>query len=199
MSLFRQTIKVDERSAHFAHLLSSDGARGVSMVVPRLFDLRVISESLDDIEIMMLSSQSVDTDGMYLMTNGLDALILIGINAQPAMLKQLLNVENLDQLVGGSSTPTPNATPTLTPNATPTPTPITVPVLNNPINQGFFQLMNKLRKQYGRYMRLRICKRSDQYDVQFHMQLVEDRNTAGMSYVEYLCHVHRLIQNKMIY
>ena len=27
-------------------------------------------------------------------------------------------------------------------------------------------------------------------------RLVEDRSPAGMSYVEFLCHVHRLIQNK---
>ena len=30
----------------------------------------------------------------------------------------------------------------------------------------------------------------------FYAKLTEDRNVAGMSYVDFLCHVHRLIQNK---
>lgn len=37
----------------------------------------------------------------------------------------------------------------------------------------------------------------DPAEVAFFNLLVEDRSTAGMSYVEYLCQVHRLIQNKM--
>eukprot|EP01025_Chloroclados_australasicus_P045131 TRINITY_DN4924_c0_g1_i11.p1 TRINITY_DN4924_c0_g1~~TRINITY_DN4924_c0_g1_i11.p1 ORF type:complete len:931 (-),score=84.22 TRINITY_DN4924_c0_g1_i11:306-3011(-) len=189
-ALFRQHIKVDERAAHLISILSADGARGVSMVVPRLFDLRVISDSLDDIEIMMLSNQSVDQDGMYLLTNGIDALIQIGINAQPTMVRKLLGVDSVDQIGSGGLGGT---------GETAQPYPHVVPQLDNPINESFHRLMNKLRKQYGRYMRLRVCKRSDQYDILFHLQLVEDRNTAGMSYVEYLCHVHRLIQNKMIY
>jgi protein transport protein SEC24 len=33
-------------------------------------------------------------------------------------------------------------------------------------------------------------------EVDFFNALVEDRLTSGMSYVEFLCHIHRQIQNK---
>eukprot|EP01026_Neomeris_dumetosa_P028979 TRINITY_DN2347_c0_g1_i2.p3 TRINITY_DN2347_c0_g1~~TRINITY_DN2347_c0_g1_i2.p3 ORF type:complete len:119 (-),score=13.17 TRINITY_DN2347_c0_g1_i2:420-776(-) len=101
---------------------------------------------------------------------------------QQAMVKQLMGVEDIEQVLRDQNL-----------------APIIVPELDSAINQNFHQLMTRLRKQYGRYMRLRVCKRADLQEAQFHLQLVEDRNTSGMSYVEYLCHVHRLIQNKMIY
>ena len=46
------------------------------------------------------------------------------------------------------------------------------------------------------YMRTRILKRGDPAENTFYARLIEDRSAAGMSYVEFLCHVHRMIQNK---
>lgn len=46
-------------------------------------------------------------------------------------------------------------------------------------------------------MRLSLHKRGDASEGAFFQCLVEDRSTAGMSYVEYLCLVHRQIQNKL--
>ena len=45
-------------------------------------------------------------------------------------------------------------------------------------------------------MRLRVLRRGDPSENAYYRRLVEDRSPAGMSYVEFLCHVHRLIQNK---
>ena len=46
-------------------------------------------------------------------------------------------------------------------------------------------------------MRLRVAKKGDPTYNVFVNSLVEDKSTAGMSYVEFLCHVHRQIQEKM--
>ena len=54
-----------------------------------------------------------------------------------------------------------------------------------------------MRVQRSSFLRLRIARRGDPTEVTFFNMLVEDRSTAGMSYVEYLCQVHRLIQSKM--
>ena len=51
-------------------------------------------------------------------------------------------------------------------------------------------------EHYGSYMRLRVLRRGDPSENAYYRRLVEDRSPAGMSYVEFLCHVHRLIQNK---
>ena len=54
----------------------------------------------------------------------------------------------------------------------------------------------QIRQMRSTFMRLRIIKRSDQLEPVFFNLLLEDRSVAGMSYVEFLCHVHRQIQNK---
>ena len=45
--------------------------------------------------------------------------------------------------------------------------------------------------------RLRLLKRGDPSENMFFQYLIEDRSSAGMSYVEFLVYVHRQIQNKM--
>ena len=59
------------------------------------------------------------------------------------------------------------------------------------------QLLNLLRSNRSSFMRLSLHKRGDVSEGAFFQCLVEDRSTAGMSYVEYLCLVHRQIQNKL--
>ena len=71
-----------------------------------------------------------------------------------------------------------------------------VPVLYNPTSKALNDFINAIRKQRGAFMRTRILKRGDSLEALFYNRLMEDRSPAGMSYVEYLCHVHRLIQNK---
>lgn len=55
------------------------------------------------------------------------------------------------------------------------------------------------RRQRCNYMRLRVVRRGDpQLEPAFFAALVEDRTpSGGMSYVEFLCYLHRQIQNKL--
>lgn len=54
----------------------------------------------------------------------------------------------------------------------------------------------KVRMHRSSFLRLRVTRKGDLHEASFLTMLVEDRSTAGMSYVEYLCQVHRLIQMK---
>lgn len=49
----------------------------------------------------------------------------------------------------------------------------------------------------GHYPRVQIASADDGNDVRFLAMLTEDRSQAAMSYVEFLCHVHRQIQTKI--
>lgn len=60
------------------------------------------------------------------------------------------------------------------------------------------ELLDEVRRQRTAYMRLRVVRRGDPQEQAFYAALVEDRSPqAGMSYVEYLCFLHRQIQNKL--
>jgi protein transport protein SEC24 len=60
-----------------------------------------------------------------------------------------------------------------------------------------FELLTALRQNRSAFMRLRVAKKGDPFYPLFANMMVEDRSTAGMSYVEFLCQVHRQIQEKM--
>jgi hypothetical protein len=74
--------------------------------------------------------------------------------------------------------------------------PLGLPRLESPLSRALHAVLDAVRQERASFMRLRILKRGDPLEPQFFNSLVEDRSPAGMSYVEYLCHVHRQIQNK---
>lgn len=58
-------------------------------------------------------------------------------------------------------------------------------------SQLLANLLTKIRLQRSSFMRLRVARKGDPAEAAFFNLLVEDRSTAGMSYVEYLCQVRR--------
>ena len=69
-------------------------------------------------------------------------------------------------------------------------------LVDTPASKALNSFINAIRKQRGAFMRARILKRGDTLEALFYNRLSEDRSPAGMSYVEFLCHCHRLIMNK---
>ena len=76
--------------------------------------------------------------------------------------------------------------------------PLHLPRLDTPLSQAVHALLDEVRRQRSAFLRLRVLRRGDPLEPAFYHALVEDRSpTAGMSYVEFLCFVHRQIQNKL--
>lgn len=50
----------------------------------------------------------------------------------------------------------------------------------------------------GKCVRLKFVARGSMAETKMLAKLIEDRTQNGMSYVEYLCHIHRKIQNKFL-
>eukprot|EP00798_Chlamydomonas_sp_ICE-L_P015089 gene15089-21144_t len=73
------------------------------------------------------------------------------------------------------------------------PTALTLLPRDNPTSQKLQQLLVKVRIQRSSFLRLRVTRKGDLHEVSFFHQLMEDRSTAGLSYIDYLCQVHRLI------
>ena len=76
--------------------------------------------------------------------------------------------------------------------------PLLLPELGTPLSAAVRGLLDEVRRQRAGYLRLRVVRRGDPGEAAFYCALVEDRTPAGgMSYVEYLCFLHRAIQNKL--
>jgi protein transport protein SEC24 len=68
---------------------------------------------------------------------------------------------------------------------------------NNDLSKRLNEVVNEIRRQRCSYLRLRLLKRGDPLEYLFFSYLVEDKSPLGFSYVEFLVHVHRQIQNRM--
>lgn len=74
--------------------------------------------------------------------------------------------------------------------------PLMLPSLDTIASRGVNRVLGMVRQERGAYMRTRVLKRGDLRNRAFFAALIEDRSSSGMSYVEFLCHVHTLIQNR---
>ena len=74
--------------------------------------------------------------------------------------------------------------------------PLPLPVLQTPFSLAVHDMLHALRTKRTSFMAVEVVKRAGYAEAAFQSALIEDRSAAGPSYVEYLCAVHREIQNK---
>ena len=147
-------------------------------VYPRLFSIHDLPQDGTFPPIppcVWLSSEKLNQDAAYLLEDGQEILIWIGRQLPVDKLRDMFGTENVDDIVSSRST---------------------LPCLDNPLSKALNDFINFIRKQRGAFMRTRVLKRGDSLEALFYNRLLEDRSPAGMSYVEFLCHCHRLIMNK---
>ena len=69
--------------------------------------------------------------------------------------------------------------------------------IDNPLSIRVNKLMNAVRSQRPHLLQtVRVVAPKDPLEARFVGMLTEDRAQTSMSYVEFLCHVHRQIQQK---
>jgi protein transport protein SEC24 len=147
-------------------------------VYPRLFSVHDLPKDSSFPPIppsLWLSAEKLSQDGAYLLDDGQEILLWIGRQLPVEILRDLFGTENVDDIASSRAT---------------------VPSFDNPTSKALNDFINAIRKQRGAFLRTRILKRGDSLEALFYNRLSEDRSPAGMSYVEFLCHCHRLIMNK---
>ncbi|KXZ55308.1 hypothetical protein GPECTOR_3g442 [Gonium pectorale] len=184
----KDNVKPDDRSLWIARMGCLPCSGVGPLLYPRLLPLsRLLAEAGEGnataadgntFEGLTLSSESLELGGVSLLENGYEAILYLGRDVPNQLLHDLLGVDSYDELLR-----IPN-TPALLPR-------------DNWPSRLLSDLLNKIRLQRSSFMRLRVARKGDPAESAFFAMLVEDRSTAGMSYVEYLCQIHRLIQNKM--
>ena len=113
---------------------------------------------------------------LYLLEDGREMYLWVGRATSREALRETFGVEHVDALGTASHS--------------------VVPRLDTNANKSLNAFIDALRRMRSSYMRLRVLRRGDARENAYYRRLIEDRSPAGQSYVEFLCHVHRLIQNK---
>ncbi|VAI14807.1 unnamed protein product [Triticum turgidum subsp. durum] len=177
--------RLDDRSYWVSIVSSVSVSLAVPLVFPRMIALHDLTSR---------------DNGIYLLENGEDGFIHVGNAVNPATLEQIFGFSSL----AGA----PNL--------------LVLEQFDNVLSRKVNEVVNEIRRQRCSYLRLRLCQKGDPSGSShcflpllphiflllltlvsvsagdfFRSLLVEDKAPGGLSYVEFLVHVHRQIQSKM--
>ncbi|OQU83439.1 hypothetical protein SORBI_3005G114800 [Sorghum bicolor] len=171
--------RLDDRSYWISLVSSISVVLAVPLVFPRLIPIHDLTSRDDDDSLvpspLMLNSENVQEDGVYLLENGEDGLIYVGNMVNPGTLEQIFGVSSLAAL----------------------PVQLALDQFDNELSRKVNEVVNEIRRQRCSYLRLRLCRRGEPSGDFFRSFLIEDKAPGVFSYVEFLVHVHRQIQSKM--
>ncbi|XP_028081597.1 protein transport protein Sec24-like At4g32640 isoform X1 [Camellia sinensis] len=171
--------RIDDRSFWISYVSSLCTSMAIPLVYPRMMAIhdlnsKDINESLL-LPSIPLSSEHVCDDGVYLLENGEDCLVYVGNSVDPNIMQQLFGISSLDEV----------------------PAQFVLQLYDNPLSKKLNDVVNEIRRQRCSYLRLKLCKKGDSSGMLFYSYMVEDKTPNGLSYVEFLVHIHRQIQSKM--
>nr|XP_043624506.1 protein transport protein Sec24-like At4g32640 isoform X2 [Erigeron canadensis] len=171
--------RIDERSYWISYVTPISVQLAVPLVYPRMISVHDLDPKEAEGSIIPppipLSGEHVNEDGIYLLENGEDCLIYIGNSVDPDITQKLFGISSVAEI----------------------PSQFVLQQYDNPLSKKLNEVVNEIRSKRCNYLRLKLCKKGDPSGMTFFSYMVEDKSPSGLSYVEFLVHVHRQIQNKM--
>ncbi|CAG8555774.1 1225_t:CDS:10 [Paraglomus occultum] len=126
--------------------------------------------------LIRVSYDRLEAGGAYLLENGQFLYFWLGQQLSSEFLQGVFGVDSIDLVDPRLSA---------------------LPELDNTISRRVRFIMSYLQTQRYKYLQLVIVRNTlDASEIEFNNLLVEDDNNGAMSYVEYLCYIHRQIQSE---
>ncbi|XP_075278985.1 protein transport protein Sec24C isoform X2 [Opisthocomus hoazin] len=168
-------VTTDDRAYIRQLVTSMDVAETNVFFYPRLLPLTKADVDSDSLPAAIRNSEERLSKGdIYLLENGLNIFVWVGVNVQQGLIQNLFGVSSFSQISNALST---------------------LPVLENPFSKKVRSIIDMLQVQRSRYMKLIIVKQEDKLEMLFKHFLVEDKSlSGGASYVDFLCHMHKEIR-----
>ncbi|NXL43509.1 SC24C protein, partial [Podilymbus podiceps] len=168
-------VTTDDRAYIRQLVTSMDVAETNVFFYPRLLPLTKADIDSDSLPAAIRNSEERLSKGdIYLLENGLNIFVWVGVNVQQGLIQNLFGVSSFSQISSALST---------------------LPVLENPFSKKVRSIVDMLQMQRSRYMKLIIVKQEDKLEMLFKHFLVEDKSlSGGASYVDFLCHMHKEIR-----
>lgn len=168
-------VTTDDRAYIRQLVTSMDVAETNVFFYPRLLPLTKADVNSDSLPAAIRNSEERLSKGdIYLLENGLNIFVWVGVNVQQGLIQNLFGVSSFSQINKALTT---------------------LPVLENPFSKKVRSIIDMLQVQRSRYMKLIIVKQEDKLEMLFKHFLVEDKSlSGGASYVDFLCHMHKEIR-----
>ncbi|KAJ1066485.1 PREDICTED: protein transport protein Sec24C isoform X1 [Capra hircus] len=168
-------VTTDDRAYVRQLVTSMDVAETNVFFYPRLLPLtKSPIENTTEPPAVRASEERLSNGDIYLLENGLNLFLWVGASVQQGVVQSVFGVSSFSQITSGLSV---------------------LPVLDNLLSKKVRGLIDGLRAQRSRYMKLIVVKQEDKLEMLFKHFLVEDKSlSGGASYVDFLCHMHKEIR-----
>ncbi|CAG8568852.1 15714_t:CDS:10 [Acaulospora morrowiae] len=178
---------ISDVRVHCMRLIKSIGvSESIVFLYPRLFPVHQLSDKdgLPDQlgrvklpQLLRTSLARLSNEGAYLLENGQILMFWLGHQISPDFIRSVFDVDSIEHI---------------------NPKLFYLPALDNPTSIRIRSIITYLQSQRSKYLRLTIVRRGmDPSELEFNSLLVEDENNGAMSYVDYLCYIHKQIQTEV--
>ena len=178
-------MRADERSALIAMACRMPVTSSVAFVYPRLFALTTLEDDVGGADAsgaptlpqtLPLSLEKLESDGAFLLDDAVSLYLWLGRGLTQEWLDAVLQVRSMEGVDCSRLRLYP---------------------VDNPLSSRVNRLVNAVRSQRPHLLQsVRVLVAKDPLEARFLSMLTDDRAQASMSYVEFLCHIHRQIQSK---
>ena len=122
------------------------------------------------------SSEKLESDGVYLLDSGLALYIWVGKHVNITVLQGIFGCNSFDEVQCES-----------------------FPLLDTQLSQTVNRILNYVQEQGQFWRPVEVLKQKHQGEMKLYASMVEDKSAPGynFSYVEFLCHIHTQIQQKL--
>lgn len=188
-------IFVDERAYLLSNFVILPPFLTTPFIYPRMYAVHDIPVELGSADqdghvrlppLLRLSTESLASDGAYLLEDGQRMFLWLGKALSPLFIADIF---------GLGSANSPVTVDSISPNE------IVLTPFENPTSVRFHNIINFIRQNRFAHQHIQIVKQGDALEHWFHSYLYDDKmnigTQEGMSYVDFLCHVHKQIQNKL--
>ncbi|CAG8723248.1 20660_t:CDS:10, partial [Dentiscutata erythropus] len=171
---------------HCMRLIKSIGvSESIAIFYPRLFPVHNLSDQVGYPDqrgiiklppLMRVSYARFEESGAYLLENGQVLMFWLGRQVSQDFIRNVFGVESIELI---------------------DPKICVLPVFENQTSAQIRSIIAHLQSQRSKDLRLTIVRTQiDPSELEFNSLLVEDENNGAMSYVDYLCYIHKQIQTE---
>ncbi|KAK2583030.1 hypothetical protein KPH14_009072 [Odynerus spinipes] len=166
---------IDDRSFVMQAVATMPISISVVYTYPRLIPLHDVDPQSTELpQMLRCSIDKFTEDGAYLLENSIHMFLWLGLSLPPQWAQAVFGVPSVIKV----DTDRP-----------------TLPILDNPLNKRIRQIIDQVRTERYRCMRLTIVRQKEKLEMVLRHFLIEDRGNDGSpNYVDFLCHMHKEIR-----
>ncbi|XP_076277472.1 COPII coat complex component secretory 24CD isoform X2 [Lasioglossum baleicum] len=166
---------IDDRSFVMQAVATMPISISVAYIYPRLFSLHNVDPQDTELpQMLRCSINKFSEDGAYLLENSIHMFLWLGLGLSPQWVQAVFGVPSVAQVDTDRTS---------------------LPILDTPLNKRITDIIDRMRMERHRCMRLTIVRQRDKLEMVLRHFLIEDRgNDGGPSYVDFLCHMHKEIR-----